>query len=396
MARADAGSRVLTRPFVFAFVANTLHGLAFFTLLHLPGLLEQLGADAAQIGVIVATMAVTAIAARPLIGRAMDRRGRRIVMLVGGVLNVAACLAYLTVQDLGPRIYAVRVLHGLADGMLFSVMFTIAADIVPADRRTEGMSLFGISGMLPMSLGALLGEWVLGADPSATGYAGLFWVAAACSTVGLLLSTTLPDSRPVTTSHGPPTSFSAAAFAPSLRPLWWVGSGFAFALASYFTFMKTYVLDRELSSVGQFFTIYSVTAIVLRLGLGWVPDRLGPKVTLFPSIACSVLGLGLLAVGASDPVVWTAALLCGVGHGFAFPILSVLVVTRAKPGDRGTAMSMFTALFDVGLLVGGPTLGLLLRATDRDYGAMFGVAAGVLVLVTLTYGAWDRRGAEVA
>lgn len=380
---------LLTRPFVFAFVANTLHGLAFFALLHLPGLLRLLGADEVRIGVIVATMAATAILVRPTIGRLMDSRGRRIVLLVGGVINVIACFAYLGVGGLGPWVYGVRVLHGLADGMLFSVLFTIAADLAPESRRTEGISLFGISGMLPMSLGALLGELVLGGQPTHADYDRLFWVAGSCSAVGFVASLTLPDSRPVV-PEGPQRSFVQAAFTRPLLPLWWVGFGFAFAVASYFTFLKTYVIDREVGSVGEFFTVYSVAAIVLRLGLARVPDRLGPKRTLFPSLACTVIGLVALATAPSSAVVMVAAVFCGFGHGFAFPILSAMVVARARPEDRGTAMSTFTALFDVGLLVGGPSLGLLLRLTERDYGAMFGVAAGFVVLTALTYAVWDR------
>ena len=106
--------RLLTRPFVLCFVANLLQGLAFNLFLHFPGYLKALGADELRIGFITALTAVAAIVLRPPTGRAMDRRGRRIVILVGGAVNVVAVALYLTVDRIGPWLYAVRVAHGLA------------------------------------------------------------------------------------------------------------------------------------------------------------------------------------------------------------------------------------------------------------------------------------------
>ena len=77
--------------------------------------------------------------------------------------------------------------------------------------------------------------------------------------------------------------------------------------------------------------------------------------------------------------------LCGIGHGFVFPIILGLVVTRARDNERGAALSVFTALFDLGNVVGGPVLGIIVKV--GGYGAMFvtaaGVALGGLVLLLL-------------
>jgi MFS family permease len=376
-------ARLLTRPFVLGFAANFLHSLSLHSYLHLPGFLHGLGADELRIGVIMATMSLAAIVMRPLVGRIIDERGRRIVVLVGGVVNILACLAYITIDGLGPWLYAIRIVHGLAQAMLFSVLFTIAADVVPAARRVEGIALFGISGMIPLSLAGLIGDAILAHGT----YEHLFVFTACAAAAGHAVGTALPDSKPAHDGE-PPRSFFRSVFARQLLPIWVVGFGFSFALASYFIFLKTWVIERQIGSVGSFFTAYTIAAVILRVALGWVPDRIGPRRTLFPALICLAAGVGLLAVARSDLAVVAAGALCGTGHGYAFPIVSALVVTRARASERGAALAAFTALFDLGLFVGGPTLGVIL--TVSDYETMFGTSAGVVLVGLLAFALWDR------
>ena len=153
--------RLLTPPLVLCSLATFAQALAFNLFLHLPGYLDGLGASEVKIGFIFGLASVAAIGVRPSIGRAMDLRGRRGVILAGGILNVLASGLYLGVTDVGALLYANRIAHGLAQAMLFTAMFTYAADCVPAQRRTQGLALFGVSGMLPIGLGGALGDVIL-------------------------------------------------------------------------------------------------------------------------------------------------------------------------------------------------------------------------------------------
>ncbi|MCX4243910.1 MFS transporter [Paraliomyxa miuraensis] len=379
-------AKLLTRAFLLAFVANLLHSWAFFAYLHLPGFLAERGADELMIGVVFGTMAASAIALRPAVGRLLDRRGRRVVARWGSVMHLAVTFAYLSVDSIGPWLFVVRIIHGAAEAMLFSTLFTIAADVVPASRRTEGIALFGVSGLLPMSLAGVMGDLIL----THAGYAELFVASSIAAALGGLCSWLLADSRPAAQADAPaPRSFLAAVMLPSLRPLWLMGLSFALAIASYFTFLKTYVEHLGIGSMGLYYTVYSLAAIVLRLLLGWVPDRVGARRALAPAMTGTVIGLVVLSGMGSTLEMAVAGLLCGLGHAFVFPILSSLVVTRADQSERGAALSMFTALFDLGLLVGGPVLGVVLERTS--YAVMFHTAAVVAALGGAVALLWDRR-----
>lgn len=375
---------IFTRDFNLVFAANVLQGLSFFLFIHLPRFLTDLGADEVEIGLIIGITAIAAIAARPTIGRLMDTRGRRPVIIVGGILNLVTILLYLTVSGLGPWIYVVRVLHGVSEGMMFTALFTYGADVVPASRRTEGLALFGVSGFIPMALGGVVGDVIL----DVRGFDELFLTAALFGLLALILAGRLPERAPHIDRDRRGAGFFSAIRQPDLAPIWWMTAIFSVVLTSYFTFLRTFVDESGFGSVGAFFIAYSATAILLRMFFAWLPERVGHKRILYPAFVA--LGAGFLVLGgaASDSAVIVAGVLTGAGHGYAFPILFGFTVTRAPVADRGSALAFFTALFDVGILIGGPLLGWII--TLSGYPAMFRAATVILAAGALVFALWDR------
>jgi len=380
--------RLWTAPFVLCFVTNLCQGTAFNLFLHLPGHLHALGANDVQIGLISSLTALAAVALRPPVGRAMDVRGRRPVILWGGALHVLATALYLAVTRIGPLLYGVRVLHGFAEALLFSALFAYAADRVPARRRTEGLALFGVSGMLPISLGGWIGDGLLPRH----GFDALFVLATLLALGSFALSFRMPEARRPILITGAVTGTRAALRQHELRPLWLMGTVFSVALTAYFVFIKRFVDETGIGSVGLFFSAYTGAALVLRLFLGWLPDRVGPKRVLAPALLALCVGFAVMTGADSERSLVAAGLLCGFGHGFTFPILFGLVVTRTPEENRGTTLALFTALFDLGVLVGGPMFGLVIERFG--FAAMFAAAGTGMALGTLVFFAWDARVAR--
>ena len=376
--------RLFTRAFVSVFLANTFMELAWSLFLHFPGYLHDLGADEIQIGILVGMSAVASIAIRPWIGTVMDVRGRRRVILAGSFLHVAVLGLYLTVTALGPWVYIIRILHGLASAMLFTSLFTYAADVVPASRRTQGIAIFGISGLMPIGLGGLLGDFILSVGDFTT----LFATAVGLAVASLFLVIPMQEI-PSNEAGGARRGFWVALRQRDLMPLWLAAMVFSLALATFFTFLKTFVIETGIGSVGLFFAVYTGTAIGLRLVAADLPDRLGQKRVMFPAFGMMVAGFIVLSTadGVGDMAV--AGFLNGVGHGYVFPIMFAMVVTRARPSERGSASAIFTAVFDVGMLVGGPLFGLAIRL--GDYRAMWLLAAGIVAVGAVVFARWDHQ-----
>ena len=101
-------------------------------------------------------------------------------------------------------------------------------------------------------------------------------------------------------------------------------------------------------------------------------------------------GLCLIAVATHPVHLVIAAIMCGVGHGFAFPIISALIVLRTRTDERGSAISLFTALLDLGVLLGGPFFGV--SARYAGYPFTFALGGGLCIAATLIFMMWDRGG----
>jgi len=92
---------LLSPLFLLCFAANLVQATAFSLFVHFPGFLHELGAAPTLIGVVMALGAATAVAGAPLVGRALDARGRRAVVLAGSALNIVTCAGFLFVDRLG-------------------------------------------------------------------------------------------------------------------------------------------------------------------------------------------------------------------------------------------------------------------------------------------------------
>jgi len=373
---------LLTTRFATAWTVSLFSGLSFFLFVHFPRFLEGLGASEVEIGLIIGSTALSAIAIRPHLGRDLDRRGRRPILLLGGIVNVIVLALYPTVESLGPWLYTIRIGQGFGVALSFTAIFTYAADLVPADKRTQGLALFGVSGLLPIALGGVLGDLVL----ARWSFDGLFITSLALGAVALALSFTLPESSTPVGRKGE-VSFLRPLLQRDLLPLWWITVVFTLALNAYFTFLRTFVDASGIGTVGGFFAAYAGTAIAVRIVGGWLPDRVGAKRVLYPALALFAAGFVVLATASATTSILLAGALCGTGHAYAFPILYALSFGRARSGDRGSASAIFTGLFDVGTLIGGPLLGALV--TWFGYSAMFFAAAAWVVAGSIAFSLWE-------
>jgi len=387
---AHVHSPLFTSTFVLAALANATLSLAGSLFVHLPGFLKGLGAGEAHIGRLMAAQALGAILAWPLVGRAMDTRGRRVVILAGVSLFVTVVGLYLSIDALGPRVYGVRLLDGVAATMWYTALFTHAADLVPAERRTEGLAIFGVSGLVPLGLGAQSGDVILAYAP----YRELFLCALGFAVLGLILCLPLRDVRPVHNEQQgvSPHHVLATAAQRNLLPVWLAAFTFFITVLALFSFMKTFVITTGIGSVGGFFSAYAAMAVSLRIFLGWLPDRLGARRMLGIAMSCYASGFVVLSLAHTPGHVVAAALLCGAGHGYTFPVLFSLVVARARPHERGAATAFFMALDWLGLLLAGPVVGYLIERTG--YSRSFMALALLLMMGIGVFYGLDRGRAS--
>jgi predicted MFS family arabinose efflux permease len=378
---------LLSRNFINLFISGLFFGLAFWPYVLLPVYLQNLGANLPMVGILMGAAPLAGIVVRPFVGTALDRIGRKKCLIAGGAVFFAANLLYLETGAIDSLLVAVRLIHGLAMGTLMATYFTLAADFSPPDRRTEGIAVFGVSGQLSGMIAVMMGEAIIGWK----GYPALFLSCAGFSLVALLLSLPMRDPghhRNRRASEG----FFRRAMSPSLRAPLVATVGFALSLTSYMVFLKPYAVSIGIRSVTGFFLAYTLSAVTVRIVGGKWPDRIGLRRVLYPAMVSMCVGILCLPVFPSAAGLIAAGVLCGIGHGFIFPILSAMMIAGSGHERRGTLMTLFTMLFDVGLFIGAPLLGFI--AKGGHYGSMFAVAACVPIVNLAVVAFSDSVGME--
>jgi MFS family permease len=365
------------------FAAALLQEVSFVLLVHFPGYLEGLGVTESSIGLLYAAAAILGLASRPALGRILDLTHRRTVLLVTGLFNAAVVLALAATSIWGPLLWVLFLSQRVLQIALFTTMLTYGADSLPIEHRTQGLALFGLSGLFPIALGGVAGDLVI----DAFGFTALFVLASTASVVSWLLVWRLP-LLPVL-GRRPRRGFWASLAQRNLLPVWWVTLFFSIGLETLFTFTRTYVDERQIGSTGIFFGVYGVAAAAMRILGGRHYDRIPQRPLLAWALVSYGLSLGVLAVAASVPLLVLAAILGGVAHGAVFPVLTSQVVSRARTAERGSAMSIFTSIFDIALLLAAPTVGFLIDGFD--YRLAFGAVAIALFAGAVVFAIWDRR-----
>ncbi len=157
------------RVFTFRFALVVTAGLCYFMAL---GILlpvvpvfvkHDLGGNDIAVGVVVGAFAVGAVLIRPFTGRLGDRVGRRILIVVGGVIVGSAGLLYLLASSVVPLVL-VRVLGGIGEAAFFVGAASMITDLAPESRRGEAISYWSIAVYGGLAFGPLLGNLLLGDD----------------------------------------------------------------------------------------------------------------------------------------------------------------------------------------------------------------------------------------
>jgi len=351
--------------------------------LHFPGYLEDLGATAYLIGLLYGAAAVAGLLLRPALGRILDLTHRRTVLLVSGGANTVVLLALTLTSEWGAFLWGLFVTQRLLQIAIFTAMLTYGADSMPPKRRTQGLAIFGLSGLIPIALSGVLGDLII----ASYGFVGLFLTAGVAEAIAWLLVWRLP-TLPVL-GRRPRRGFWAAVWQRNLLPLWLAGLCFAIGLETVFTFTRVYVDARQVGTAGLFFGVYGTTAAATRLLGGSRYDSLPQRPLIVLSILAFAVGLALMAIAESAFVLAAAAFMAGLAHGAIFPILTSQVVHRSRTAERGSAMSIFTSLFEVSVLLAAPAVGFLID--DFSYRVGFGAAALALVAGAIAYAFWDAR-----
>lgn len=325
---------------------------------------EHFGATKDVIGLVLSGYTITALLFRPFSGYVVDSFPRKMVLMVSFGVFAIFFAGYLAASTL-LLFTIVRTLHGGPFGALTVANSTVAIDVLPSSRRTEGIGYYGLSNNLAMAIAPTIGIFIYQLTNS---FEVLFWLALIVATTGWLIDSTVDLSRKDEGGRRKENCSTLSLDRFFLTRGWLLGLnmvafGFSFGVLSNYLAIYGKEVMGITGGTGTYFMLCSVGLILSRLqgskalrdgrvthnaATGMVISLVGYTLfILMPTLAQSLMFIGY----------YGSALLIGLGNGHMWPAFQNMTINVATNKQRGTANSTILISWDIGMglgiLVGG-------------------------------------------
>jgi MFS family permease len=366
---------IVTRDFILASIVQ--FALAFFFSILLPTLpiyLSQSGSKEAEIGVLMGILAVSSLILRPVVGRTLLKIPEQIFMTAGALLYAITSVAYLFAPPFWPFLI-VRVLHGIGVAFASTALFTFIANISPEAHRGQSLSYFFLTYNFAGALAPPIGMFLI----NQFGFTVLFLVCLGLALCALFVTHQL-GRRPVAPLQD---SFvedgfllNRKALAPSV-----INFFFFFTWGALTAFFPLHAINQGVANPGFFFTTVAIMLILGRTLGGKILDLYSRERIILPCLFAYILSMVILAFSKTLPMFILVAVIWGIGHAFFFPSLVAYVLDRVG-SSPGPAMGTFTAVMDLGWVLGPVAMGIILHVAS--YQVMF-LCLALMGVINLNY-----------
>ena len=386
-------------------VANFTLFFAFYVLTPLLPLYlsEHFGATKDVIGLVLSGYTITALLFRPFSGYVVDAFPRKTVLMISFGAFAIFFAGYLAASTL-LLFTIVRTLHGGPFGALTVSNSTVAIDVLPSSRRTEGIGYYGLSNNLAMAVAPSIGIFIYQLTHS---FEFIFWLAFIVACCGWLVDSTVALEKKEMTQRRKLSWDRFFLVRGWLLGLNMVAFGFSFGVLSNYLAIYGKEVMGITGGTGTYFMLCSVGLILSRLqggkalrngrvthnaGEGMVISLIGYTLfILMPTLAqCSMFnGQWSMILG-----YYGSALLIGLGNGHMWPAFQNMTINVAPNNQRGTANSTILISWDIGMglgiLVGG-VVSELIGYSAAFWTVVFVNASGVACFFLATKAFFLRR-----
>lgn len=376
---------IWTKSFISIFCTNLAVFIVFYGLVATLPLyaLDVLNRSDEEAGLLMSIFLLSAIIVRPFTGKLLDVAGKRKMMWISLILYLLCTILYYLMSDF-QALLALRFVHGIWFSIITTASGSLAADMIPLNRRGAGLGYFAMSTNLGVVLGPLIALFFV----QAFSFDMLFIALSVLLVVGALTALGVPHIE--IASQQPKKKLSLNdLFERNAMPVAVLGGLFSFTYASVLSYISIYAQGKGLLGLAStFFVVFAVVMLLTRPFTGRIFDEKGPQYILIPGMILFFLGLVSLAFMHSGTMFMIAGAFVGLGYGALVPSLQALAVQKTAPERSGYATATFFTFFDLGIALGSYVLGFI--AVYFGYQNMY-LISSVAILCILAFYLLTRR-----
>ncbi len=387
--KTEAQATLITGPFVRVLVASFGALSSFYVLLSvIPMLATASGSDGSDgaAGAVTGLLMFGGVLAELAAARLIARMGEARVLVIGLVLLGAPALLLMAADPLAV-VMAVCLVRGLGFGLTMVASGAMVVSLVPAERRGEGLGIFGLVVCVPGIVALPAGVWLV----DHVGYPLVFVLAAVTAIGPLAVRPGGSQQSAAQTSTEPSVSLlDGLRAADQRRPaLAFVATTVAAGILVAFL-----PLSGASSAAGAAaLLVQALTATVGRWAAGRYGDRNGHSRLLVPGLVTTAIGMAMLA-GLGNPVsLLVGAVLFGAGFGVMQSVTLAMMIERVPPSGYGMVNAVWNLAYDLGYGAGPVAFGVVVGRTG--YSAAFALT-GALILTALVPALRDRLRTRIS
>ncbi|SDX94029.1 Predicted arabinose efflux permease, MFS family [Micromonospora pattaloongensis] len=353
-------------PVTAASVTLTLH------------VVDDLHRGYAAAGLVAAVMTVGSAIGAPLLGRLVDRRGLRPMLVL---TTVAEALFWAAAQAMPyPALLVTSFFGGLLTLPIFSVIRQSIAALAPEDQRRQAYALDSMSVELSFMIGPALAVLMV---TTTSARSTMLAVGAGIVCSGLALFALNPPVR----GHDEPSAQTAPVarrewVTPRLVGVLAIVAASTLVLGGTDVAVVAVLRDAgQMQWTGAVLAAWGAYSLVGGFAYGAVSRPLPPVALLILLGACTI------PVGLGGGQWWLLCLALLPAGALCAPTLAATadVVSRlAPPSARGEAMGLHGSALTVGLALGAPLAGAVIDGSGPAWGfaatGLLGLLVGLVVL----------------
>jgi MFS family permease len=359
--------------------------------------LEDFGSGVVELGFITMGFALAQFVLSPVLGSLGDRIGRRPIVLLALGGYAAVNIGFLFAPDTATLMVLRCLEGGVTAGLLPAAQATVG-DIVPAERRAQGVSMV----MAGYGFGFILGPFIGGLLFDMWGYAAPFIASSSMGLIGLVFAWIMVPETGTRFAHSqkkvktPQSGHAAFSMGYLPKPLvtFVVLMLASFVLTFAFAFispvMVFYVYNDLSFSATQFgllVGVYGLAAVLGQIFLGSLSDKYGRKpVIIIGLVVSSVFYVGMV-IFTSFATCFLVSAIGGIGSALATSATSASILDISSEEHRSRIQGIRSSFLALGEAI-GPMLAVFIstRLTPHSMflvSAIFGIAVAFVAVIIL-------------
>jgi MFS family permease len=363
-----------------------------------PALQQAFHASRSSVTVIYSFALLVGGTGAPLAGWIVDRFGLRTLTVVGMSAAALATASASQASALWQLYLGLGVIMGFGSASLWGVLSSsVLGRWFPPHRLGVALAVAWSASGVGAIVILPLAEHII----ATSGWRHAYFVFACISATFLPVLLLLPWRRIAAGAPGLQRQHAAAAatgmtVAEAIRdwPFWALTFSFGLTSLGIFALVPqamVYLLERGMEGgyAARALAVAGFLAPLGMVGFSWLSDRGGRKLAAVLAYACSIVGVGMLALvrGPHDDVwLWLYVLLFGGSQGSRGPMISTLATLRYRGANFGRIYGLISTGMGIGGFLGA-WIGGLLHDLTGGYAAVMIFSACSLALAATSLGA---------